>query len=159
MTQWQMQLEQYRRDHRTPLVITALLGVLLLLAVWQFAQTFISAPVTTTSMTQAVPEKLQNLADLHLFGVFAATDNLPVTQLPFTLEGTVVFIDAPNQSRALISSSSEPAKVYQVGDTLPGNATITRIAKDYVVLNDNGTLEKLALPINFVPSPGTPGEG
>jgi hypothetical protein len=37
-----------------------------------------------------------------------------------------------------------------VGDALPGNATITRIGKHDVVLEDNGTLEKLALPIETI---------
>jgi hypothetical protein len=37
--------------------------------------------------------------------------------------------------------------VYQVGDILSGGAAITRIAKYYVVINYNGTLEKIALPI------------
>ena len=58
----------------------------------------------------------------------------------------------PTQSRALISSPSAPAEVYQVGSSVPGNATVTRIAKHYVVLNYNGTLEKLALPIQTLTS-------
>lgn len=150
MMEWQTQFDTLRRNHRTPLVITVFLGILLLLAMWQFAQTFITTRIRITSITQTAPEQLQNLADLHMFGVYAASDNLPITQLPFTLEGTVIFLDAPNQSHALIAASAEPAKVYQVGDTLSGNITITRIAKMYVVLDDNGTLEKLTLPIQLL---------
>lgn len=154
MAEWRTQLEQYRRDHRTPLVITALLGILLLSAIWQFAQTFMTTPLKITPIKPIAHEQLQNIAELHMFGMYTATDNLPITQLPFKLEGTIVFLDAPNQSRALISTSSEPAKVYQTGNTLPGNVTITRIAKEYIVLDDNGTLEKLALPIHFLETSG-----
>jgi type II secretory pathway component PulC len=153
MVEWQTELDKLRRDHRTPLIITAFLGILLLLAIWQFAETFITSGPTVTTITQPAPAPLQNLANLHLFGVYASNlDSLPATQLPFILEGTIVFLDAPNQSRALVSSSSGPAKVYQVGSALPGNATITRIAKEYVVLNYNGSLEKLALPIHILTS-------
>jgi general secretion pathway protein C len=63
-------------------------------------------------------------------------------------------VEFPKQSRALIAAPNMPAKVYQVGDTLPGNATIERIAKEYVVINDNGTLEKLALPIKTLQGEG-----
>ena len=153
MMEWQTELDKLRRDHRTPLIMTALLSILLLLAIWQFAAAFITPDPIVTTVTQPAPAPLQNLGKLHLFGVYASNlDSLPMTQLPFILEGTVVFLDTPHQSRALVSSSSGPAKVYQVGSALPGNATITRIAKDYVVLNNNGALEKLALPIHILTS-------
>lgn len=150
MTQWQTQLEQLHKDHRVPVVLAALLALLLLLAIWNCFHTITQHHrTTTTKKITAPPEHLQNLANLHLFGVYASNlDSLPNTQLQFTLEGTVVSSDFPKQSRALIAAPNTPTKVYQVGDILSGNATITRIAKQYVVLDDNGALEKLALPIN-----------
>lgn len=150
MTQWQTQLEQLRKDQRVPIVLTVLLALLLLMAVWDTINTIVQHHQKLAAQKiMATPEPLHNLANLHLFGVYANNlDNLPNTQLQFTLEGTVVYLAQPKQSRALIAAPHQPAKVYQVGDTLPGNATITRIAKHYVVIDDNGTLEKLALPIN-----------
>lgn len=150
IVQWQTQLERLRKDQRVPIALTVLFALLLLMAVWDCIST-IAQHHRTVAVQKIVapPEHLHNLANLHLFGVYANNlDSLPNTQLQFTLEGTIVFLEMPKQSRALIAAPSVPAKVYQVGDTLPGNATITRIAKEYVVIDDNGTLEKLALPIN-----------
>ena len=152
MMQWQTQLDQLRRDHRVPITLTALFALLLLWAVSDFIGTFTAHNLNMTAIkTTIAPEHLQNLADLHLFGVYASNlDALPTTQLQLTLEGTIVILEAPAQSRALIASPNAPTKVYQVGDALPGNATITRIAKQYVVVDDNGMLEKLVLPIQTV---------
>ena len=148
---WQTQLNQLRQDHRVPMVLTVIFAVLLLITVGNTLIT-LSMHHAKAALTQTQPiEPLANIADLHLFGVYSANlDNLPTSQLQLTLEGTVVSLEAPAQSYALITAPSQPTKVYKVGDTLPGNATVTRIAKHYVVLDDNGTLEKLALPIETI---------
>jgi general secretion pathway protein C len=154
MAQWQTQIDQLRKDERTPIVLAGLLVLLLLWTLLSLISTFKMhhLAISPTKPTAAV-SPLPSLANLHLFGVYASNlEALPVTQLQLTLEGTVVSVDAPTLSHALISSPSAPTKVYAVGDTLPGNATITRITKDYVVINDNGSLEKLALPIKTVTS-------
>lgn len=148
---WQKQFNQLRQDHRVPMVLTAFFAMLLLITV---ANTLITltAHHAKIALTKTQPiEPLANIADLHLFGVYSANlDNLPTSQLQLTLEGTIVSLETPAQSYALITTPSQPAKVYKVGDTLPGNATVTRIAKHYVVVDDNGTLEKLALPIEII---------
>lgn len=152
MAQWQTTIDELRKDQRVPLVIAAVLALLLLWMMWQTISGFIEGRRNlTVNQPVAASEHLQNLADLHLFGVYSTNlESLPTTQLQLVLEGTVVIVDAPTLSRALITAPGAPTKVYKVGDTLPGNATITRIAKQYVVLNDNGMLEKLALPINML---------
>ena len=149
---WQTQLNQLRQDHRVPMVLTAFFALLLLITLGNTLITLTShhAAVTTTTKTQPI-NPLENIADLHLFGIYSANlDNLPATQLQLTLEGTVVSLEAPTQSYALIASPNQPTKVYRIGNTLPGNATVTRIEKHDVILNDNGTLAKLALPIETI---------
>ena len=152
MLQWQTQLDQIRKDPRAPLVLSAIFGLFLLYAIWQLIDTFITdGPKIPSAHTVIVPEHQLNLADLHLFGIYSASlETLPDTRLQLTLEGTIVILSNPNLSRAVISAPGHPAKVYQVGDKLPGNATVTKIAKHYVVINDNGSLEKLALPIQTI---------
>ncbi len=149
MVQWQTQFEQHSRNPRTPLAIAALLAILLLLTVGQLIDSITAdRHQIAATITKTTSAPLPNLADLHMFGVFSSNlSNLPATTLQLTLEGTIVVVNAPKQSRALIASPNVPAKVYQVGDTLPGNATITNITKDYIVINDSGTLEKLILPV------------
>lgn len=149
MTSWQTQIEQLRKDQRTPIIIAGLLVLLLLWSLISFVSTFKSDHLVLTKTKLAMtPTPIPNLSNLHLFGVYASNlDALPTTQLQLTLEGTIVVVKEPALSRALISTPTTPTKVYMSGETLPGNATISRIAKDYVVIDDNGTLEKLALPI------------
>lgn len=157
MTQWQTQWDAFRKDHRTPLWLAGLFLLLLLWEMWSLITVFITTHQrTVVAKTQPTPVSLYPLENLHLFGVYAANlDSLPTTQLQLMLEGTIVVLNAPNLSRALIATPGAPATVYQTGDTLPGNATITRIAKHYVVINHNGALEKCALPI---PTLSTHGE-
>lgn len=150
--QWQAQIDKLRKDPRLPVVLAGIFTLLLLSSVLSVIDTFATHHAKiTAAKTGPVVERFQRLSDLHLFGVFAPSlDALPTTQLALSLEGTVVSLETPNESRALIAVPNMPAKVYQVGDKLPGNATITRIAKHYVVINDNGALGKLALPIQIL---------
>lgn len=151
VTTWQTQFNQLRQDHRVPLILTAFFVVLLLVTIGNTVIT-LTAHHTRIALTKTQPiEPLANIADLHLFGVYSANlDNLPNTQLQLTLEGTVVSLDVPAQSYAMITSPNQTTKVYKIGDALPGNAIVTRIAKHYIIVNDNGTLEKLALPIETI---------
>lgn|SRR3990167_6406926 len=135
-----------------PLVLTAIFGFLLLLALGQFINTFTAhrIKIIPISANKAITPAY-NLADLHLLGVYTASlDTLPDTTLQLTLEGTAVDLNHPNASRAVIDAPGHAAKIYQIGNALPGNATMTRIDKYYVVVNDNGTLEKLPLPIETI---------
>lgn len=149
MPPWQAQIEQLRKDPRVPMAITVLLCLLLVISVFQLAFTLKGHHALISAAKAAQPtQPLYSLATLHMLGVYPASlAELPTTQLPFVLEGTIVVLDAPMQSHALISYSSQPTKLYQTGDTLPANVTITRIARHYVVIDDHGTLEKIPLPI------------
>lgn len=156
MMQWQSKLDQLRRDERLPIGLSILFGLLILYVITTFVQTLMTHQhVTTEKVASIETAKLNNISALHLFGLYdTSLTNIPTAQLQLTLEGTVVFLDNPAQSRAVISQPNGPAKVYKVGDTLPGNATITHISKHEVVVNDNGTLAKLVLPIHLLK--GTP---
>lgn len=139
-----------RHDPRTPRALTAIIALLFILALWNTITDFISHHTKIIAAQHA--EKitpLTHVADLHIFGIYInQTQNLPATQLQLTLDGTVVVLGAPNESLALITGPGEPTKVYHVGNALPGNATITSIAKHEVIINDNGQLQKLLLPID-----------
>lgn len=144
-----MDLAALRQDQRTPRTITAIIAFLFILTLWNTITDFIShhTKIVVAQTTKITP--LTNVADLHIFGIYTnQTQNLPATSLQLTLDGTVVVLGAPNESLALITGPGEPTKIYHVGETLPGNATITSIAKHEVIINDDGRLEKLLLPID-----------
>ena len=152
MPNWQAKLDVLQQDPRTPIVLTLLFAVLLLWAALDFLAVFFqTSPKIPSTATTTTSQPTENLADFHPFGVYsAALTNLPTTQLQLTLEGTIVMLGTPDDSEALISSPNEPTKVYRIGDTLPGNATIMHIHKHYVVLNENGMMQKLPLPIETI---------
>ncbi|EKD77295.1 MAG: hypothetical protein ACD_42C00396G0010 [uncultured bacterium] len=151
MSRLEIQLDQLRRDYRVPAILTVFFTILLLFVIGNSVAELMSHHAKITAVKMQPITLLPQLADLHLLGAYRSTaDNLPTTQLQLTLEGTIVLLDHPKQSRALIAAPNEPAQVYQIGDALPGNATVTDIAKHYVVINDNGSLEKLPLPIQLI---------
>ena len=64
------------------------------------------------------------------------------TKLNLELQGVFV---APNEdnSTAMIAESRRDSKLYHIGDKVPGNATLSSVHQDKVLLNRNGQLEAL----------------
>jgi type II secretory pathway component PulC len=93
----------------------------------------------TTNMITAIP-------DAHLFG---QTDSeMPITSLQLRVTGIVKKNDAQtgSVSKAYISISGQPSKIYQTGDDLPYGVKVYEITTDSVILENDGKLEKLPLP-------------
>jgi general secretion pathway protein C len=84
----------------------------------------------------------------HLFGLAAsaAADpaNAPVTNANLTLAGTLA-TDNPRAGIAIISDGGA-ANVYAVGDKV-GVAALNSVYLDHVILDRNGILERLTLPM------------
>lgn len=93
-------------------------------------------------------------AAMGLFGHSAKAEPLPQhtpppedtldTKLPLTLLG--IFFTNDQKSRALIGQPGQREKSYQNGDILPGNARITAIYSDRVLLKREQKYETLRLP-------------
>ncbi len=101
---------------------------------------------------------LAKLSDFELlFGSSQRKDiqntlsDIPKTQLNLSLHGALgnvkgsVKRDAYAKGSAIIQSNNTE-KVYEVGDRLPGGATLSEVHSTYVVINRDGHLEKLAFP-------------
>lgn len=93
------------------------------------------------------------VAGWHLFGVYQPkagenTANQPVsapeTNLQLSLLGLFQSTD-PKQSSAIIAEKGQDAELYHIGDRIPGNATLTEIYSDRVILRRQGRLETLRL--------------
>lgn len=97
-------------------------------------------------------ESMDRIAALHLFGtaevstdtLAAAAADAPETRLNLKLRGVLAATES-ELSRAIISSGSED-KVYPVGATVPGGATLEAVLADRVLLRRDGRLETLRLP-------------
>jgi len=103
------------------------------------------------------------IVEAHLFGnaskdmtpVIQTTnegDDAPDTRLNLSLRATVAAIDN-NFAHAIIADGSNNEKVYFIKDSVPGGATLHRVAVDRVILNRGGVLEALRLPKEFTGSP------
>src|ERR1700722_1408745 len=106
------------------------------------------------------PLDLAALSNGHLFGNPPAPPplndaNAPPTNMPLVLTGIMASTD-PKNGLAIIGTTATNAKVYPVGERVPGNAQVHAIYPDRVLLERNGTIEALLLPNKFAGA-GPPG--
>jgi general secretion pathway protein C len=90
------------------------------------------------------------IANADLFGkaaVVASGDprNAQQTTLPLVLTG-IISADDPQNGLAILGQTAQSAKVFAVGDNVPGGAKLHLVYSDYVLIDRGGTLEKLLLP-------------
>lgn len=93
-----------------------------------------------TALIKQIPER-------HLFGSRAMIDNtqaMTITSLQLRLVGISEAIPE-GISRVIIAEAAQPAKVYQLGDSLASGVRISAIMRDSVILENMGHLEKLPL--------------
>lgn len=69
----------------------------------------------------------------------------PKTNLQLELQGVFVAVKEENSS-AIIAERMKEAKLYRIGDKLPGNATLAGVFPDRVLLNTMGRTEALYFP-------------
>jgi len=101
------------------------------------------------------------VAGAHLFG-FAqiqvpAQDaaNAPQTSMPLVLVG-IIAADDPESGLAILGENAAAAKVYAVGDNVPGGAKLHSVLEDKVIIDRNGRLESLMLPRQLQPAAAGP---
>lgn len=133
------------------LILVLLIGHQLARLTW----TLVTPDATTVAETNAdrpAPTQVDpaRIAARNLFGR-ADPEQRPVvvdapdTQLNLTLRG-IAAAGNDESSRALIAGPDGRERVYAVGATVPGGATVHRVLPDRVLLDRRGTLETLRLP-------------
>ena len=75
----------------------------------------------------------------------AGCRNAPQTSMPLVLTGIIAGKD-PKNGLAILGQTRTAAKVYAVGDNVPGGAKLHSVYSDRVVLDRDGQLESLVLP-------------
>jgi general secretion pathway protein C len=98
---------------------------------------------------------VQGIINAHLFGVANPAEQVagdpadaPETRLSLVLAGTIVSSD-PKLGFGIIGESAAAAKLYSVGDSVPGGARLHAVYGDRVILERSGQLEALLLPREF----------
>jgi general secretion pathway protein C len=115
--------------------------------------------IETVTESAAVPvnpdrQLISQLPAWHLMGV-AKQDSQPVqtntpieapeTKLKLILKGALSS-DDPELARAIIADPRGKEEQYAVGEKLPGNAELSEIHADRIILKRNGRFETLRLP-------------
>lgn len=145
-------------------VLAAALGVQAAVIVTHLAGSGVrpvAAGRTATPVVTRAPLDLLALTNSHLFGTApppapADDANAPQTNMPLVLTG-IIAAGNPQAGLAIIGTTANNAKVYPVGDRVPGNARVHAVYADRVLLERNGTIEALMLPRKFVSrAPPTP---
>ena len=158
-----MVFEQYiqlvKQDRRVPLLALVLVGVYFLFTLFSLVSYFslrMGTPVALPSISAAHQAPIPAM---HLFGDYASDyDDLPETRLQLTLAGTEISTTDAKASLALITAPGQNTKLYHIGANVPGGASIHAIQKNRVILNDNGELERLTMPIPILKAtPVVPG--
>jgi general secretion pathway protein C len=99
-------------------------------------------------------ELIRQIPGWHLMGVVsqqaaparaAVPIEAPDTRLKLTLSGALSS-DDPEHARAIIGDPRGKEDQYAIGDSLPGNAELSEIHPDRVILMRNGRYETLRLP-------------
>ena len=89
------------------------------------------------------------ITNAHLFGSAPPPKsddaNAPQTSMPLVLTGIIAGND-PKNGLAIIGATAQTAKVYAVGDNVPGGAKLHSVYVERVVIERNGQLESLVLP-------------
>lgn len=104
------------------------------------------------------------ISQLHLFGKFEVKKvapppkldvaSAPETRLNLKLRGVFSSQDK-TIARAIISDPKGDDDSYAIGDEVPGGAILNDILEDRVILERNGQLEVLKLPVESIPGEST----
>jgi general secretion pathway protein C len=136
--------------------LSLLLGVQGATTVTRLAGAGRTAPVATATTAPAAQQRLDvaGIANSHLFGappVAAAgvdASNAPRSSAPLVLTGIIAASD-PKDGMAIVGESAAAAKVYAVGDNLPGGARVHSVYEDRVLIERGGAIESLVLPHQY----------
>jgi general secretion pathway protein C len=88
------------------------------------------------------------ITNAHLFGSAARREegpDAPPSHVPLVLTGIIAGND-PRNGLAILGQNAQSAKVYAVGDSVPGGVRLHAVYDDHVLIDRGGAIESLALP-------------
>jgi hypothetical protein len=130
--------------------LVLIIGITLIACLTQWHDDWNIAHQTAPSTEQLQNKTVNLIAAIpgnHLFGK-PAGGKIPISSLELRVTGIVKVEDEQGNevSKAYISQSGQPAKIYQVGDSITNGVKIHSITTDTIILDNGGELEKLPLP-------------
>jgi general secretion pathway protein C len=122
------------------------------------------APSMGANTPVAAPRHAVDIAAItnaHLFGTAAVTmapgdpRDAPQSKIPLVLTG-IISAEDPQNGLAILGQTAASAKVFAVGDNVPGGAKLHSVYNDRVVIDRGGQLETLFLPRQVAPGSTPP---
>ena len=112
--------------------------------VWQLLEQDTSSADTKNFITQPSNDSKLHLP-YHLFGALQSStnqdyNNVNKTRLNLILMG---ILKQQNNSLAIIKNGSIKSKIYKLGDFITPSVSIKEIYPEYIIIENNGNLEKL----------------
>jgi general secretion pathway protein C len=91
-----------------------------------------------------------DLTALNLFGQTQAVQapavvDAPETKLNLELQG-VFLAEVPEASTAIVAEKNKSGELFGIGDKLPGNATLSEVFHDHILIRRGTRVEKLMFP-------------
>jgi type II secretion system protein C len=114
--------------------------------VWQILDKDSSFPITKTLTSNIVTSTLLSLP-INLFGAEDSYEKpnhskIETTRLNLVLVGILSGQENPS---VIISKEGEKEKIYQINDLITPNTTLKEVFSQYVILDRNGSIEKLEI--------------
>lgn len=132
------------------MALVLLITVITLIQNWHNDWVLAHKTLTANKVTKANESEdiLTAIPKEHLFGESLSGKEVPITNLELRVTGIVKTNSdqSKSSSKAYISISGQPSKIYQTGDSLPYGVKVYDITSDAVILQNDGHLEKLPLP-------------
>lgn len=139
-------------------VLVVLLGVRAAMLLSQLAGQSTTSPPVVQPPPRSLPTRavvdVPSILRANLFGQSApaaGADNAPVTSMSLALTGVIAWNDE-KLGFAMVGTTPADAKLYKVGDALPGGARLHAVYVDRVLLDRGGTIEALLVPVRAPPA-------
>ena len=146
-------------DRKIAAAISIILIILISLSVADSVLTILEAasPPTTNPKT-AIPNQPKNetiykVSDLELFGKlqemrsFSQEVDAPTTKLNLELQG-VFIAENTERSTAIVSERNKSGELFEIGERLPGNAILSAVFEDHILIRRGSRMEKLMFTDN-----------
>lgn len=153
--------EQINLIREKTITAKALCVLLLLFIAYIIMSSIITLRTITQSPQHSAPshlnqhslskEAITSSLDIDLFGKYIPKQlgdaNIKPSLLDVHVIG-VMFSTNKKNSEVLLRFANGIERTFKNGDTIPGGAKIIHITSDGVIVNRDGTLERISLPVN-----------
>lgn len=130
-------------------VLAGAIAAQLALLAWKFLPGAQPPPMPSPPAQAAPTFDPGAIVNAHLFGTAepaaGPANAAPLTRVALVLVGTIAATD-PQKGLAILGESAQAARVYSVGQQVPGGVKLHSVYPDRVVLDRSGALETLPLP-------------